>query len=188
MGKKYFIVAQRGRYKNGNIETYQNLEPRFDGISNTLTTVLKDNYVMEVSDMGEKRIRKLTPTECYKLMGFDAEDCKKASEGGISNSQLYRQAGNSIVVNVLEAIFTELGKIYEEFRIVNRVEEVSRYERRRQKCLKADDPCLAARCAWNDSDLGCTCPTGEEWYQCPLEPDPDWDAIMSESEGRDGTE
>ena len=64
------------------------------------------------------RIRKLTPTECYKLMGFTAEDCKKASEGGISNTQLYKQAGNSIVVNVLEAIFSELGKTYDEFRSV----------------------------------------------------------------------
>ena len=61
------------------------------------------------------RIRKLTPTECYKLMGFDAEDCRKCSEGGISNSQLYKQAGNSIVVNVLEAIFSKLGETYEEF-------------------------------------------------------------------------
>ena len=59
---------------------------------------------------------------------------------------------------------------------------VSPYERRRQRCLKADDPCLAARCSWNDSDLGCTCPSGEVWYQCPLEPEPDWAAILSESE------
>ena len=67
-------------------------------------------------EMGNRvRIRKLTPTECYKLMGFTAEDCKKASEGGISNSQLYKQAGNSIVVNVLEAIFTSLGEKYDEF-------------------------------------------------------------------------
>lgn len=66
----------------------------------------------------QRVVRKLTPTECYKLMGFDAEDCKKASDGGISNAQLYKQAGNSIVVNVLEAIFTELGKTYEEFKAV----------------------------------------------------------------------
>lgn len=57
---------------------------------------------------------------------------------------------------------------------------VSRYERRRQRCLKADDPCKAARCAWDDPDLGCTCSSLEMWYQCPLEPEPDWDAIMSE--------
>lgn len=73
-----------------------------------------------VVEMGNTlRIRKLTPTECYKLMGFTAEDCKKASDGGVSNSQLYKQAGNSIVVNVLEAIFTSLGENYEEFRSVS---------------------------------------------------------------------
>lgn len=69
--------------------------------------------------MSNIRIRKLTPTECYKLMGFTAEDCKKASDGGVSNSQLYKQAGNSICVSVLEAIFTSLGKNYEEFRRVS---------------------------------------------------------------------
>lgn len=69
----------------------------------------------EVDEMENVRIRKLTPTECYKLMGFDADDCRKCSEGGISNSQLYKQAGNSIVVNVLEAIFSRLGETYEEF-------------------------------------------------------------------------
>ena len=68
--------------------------------------------------MGDIRIRKLTPVECYKLMGFTGEDCTKCSEGGISNTQLYKQAGNSIVVNVLEAIFTSLGETYEEFRSV----------------------------------------------------------------------
>lgn len=67
---------------------------------------------------GKVRIRKLTPTECYKLMGFTSEDCKKASDVGVSNSQLYKQAGNSIVVNVLEAIFTSLGKTYDEFKAV----------------------------------------------------------------------
>ena len=68
---------------------------------------------------GKIRIRKLTPTECYKLMGFTSEDCRKVSEGGVSNSQLYKQAGNSIVVNVLEAIFTSLGERYEEFNVQN---------------------------------------------------------------------
>ena len=61
------------------------------------------------------RIRKLTPSECFKLMGFTAEDCKKCSDAGISNTQLYKQAGNSIVVNVLEAIFQSLGETYKEF-------------------------------------------------------------------------
>ena len=55
------------------------------------------------------RIRKLTPKECWRLMGFDDEDFEKASKVN-SNTQLYKQAGNSIVVNVLEAILKELLK------------------------------------------------------------------------------
>lgn len=53
------------------------------------------------------RIRKLTPKEYFRLMGFDDEDYEKASQVN-SNTQLYKQAGNSIVVNVLEAILTKL--------------------------------------------------------------------------------
>lgn len=54
------------------------------------------------------RIRKLTPKECFRLMGFVDEDFYKCQDAGISNSQLYKQAGNSIVVNVLMAIFGQL--------------------------------------------------------------------------------
>lgn len=53
------------------------------------------------------RIRKLTPRECWRLMGFSDRDFDRAAEVN-SNTQLYKQAGNSIVVNVLEAIFREL--------------------------------------------------------------------------------
>lgn len=53
------------------------------------------------------RIRKLTPRECYRLMGFSDDDFDKAEKVN-SNAQLYKQAGNSIVVNVLEAIFKEM--------------------------------------------------------------------------------
>ena len=54
------------------------------------------------------RIRKLTPRECFRLMGFTDTDFDKIH--GISNTQLYKMAGNSIVVNVLEAIFKQLFK------------------------------------------------------------------------------
>ena len=54
------------------------------------------------------RIRKLSPLECWRLMGFDDEDFYKAKFVGISDTQLYKQAGNSIVVNILEYIFEEL--------------------------------------------------------------------------------
>lgn len=53
------------------------------------------------------RIRKLTPKECWRLMGFDDEDFEKAARVN-SNTQLYKQAGNSIVVNVIEAILNEI--------------------------------------------------------------------------------
>lgn len=53
------------------------------------------------------KIRRLTPKECWRLMGFDDTDFEKAAEVN-SNTQLYKQAGNSIVVNVLEAILTNL--------------------------------------------------------------------------------
>lgn len=54
------------------------------------------------------RIRKLTPKECWRLMGFSDEDFDKAANIPTSNTQLYKQAGNSIVVNVLEKIFENL--------------------------------------------------------------------------------
>lgn len=55
------------------------------------------------------RIRKLTPRECWRLMGFTDEAFDKAAAVN-SNTQLYKQAGNSIVVNVLVEIFRELFK------------------------------------------------------------------------------
>ena len=54
------------------------------------------------------RIRKLTPKECWRLMGFSDENFDKAEAIGISNTQLYKQAGNSIVVDVLYYIFANL--------------------------------------------------------------------------------
>ena len=57
--------------------------------------------------MNDLRIRKLTPKECWKLMGFDDADYERAARVN-SNTQLYKQAGNSIVVNVLEAILKNL--------------------------------------------------------------------------------
>ena len=53
------------------------------------------------------RIRKLTPKECWRLMGFSDEEFEKAAEVN-SNTQLYKQAGNSIVKDVLMAIFKQM--------------------------------------------------------------------------------
>lgn len=78
-------------------------------VAQTLTTqpqqaVVEPNYTVEKQPL---RIRKLTPKECWRLMGFDDEDFINA-EKVCSNSKLYKQAGNSIVVDVLMAIFKEL--------------------------------------------------------------------------------
>ena len=55
--------------------------------------------------IANNKIRKLTPKECWRLMGWKDEQIDKIK---VSNSQMYKQAGNGIVVNVLEAIFSEL--------------------------------------------------------------------------------
>ena len=54
------------------------------------------------------KIRRLTPLECWRLMGFDDESFYRAKNNGISDTQLYKQAGNSVVVNVLVEIFKNL--------------------------------------------------------------------------------
>lgn len=55
-------------------------------------------------------IRRITEREAWRLMGFSDEDFDKAKAAGVSNTQLDKQAGNSIVVNVLMAIFKEMIK------------------------------------------------------------------------------
>ena len=72
--------------------------------SNTLTTVQKDNVVAEGLPF---RVRKLTPKETWRLMGFDDDSFNRAAQQ-VSNSQLYKQSGNSIVVDVLMAIFKQM--------------------------------------------------------------------------------
>ena len=79
-----------------------------EGISTTLHA--QSNNSLQKIKEPSLRIRKLTPLECWRLMGFDDEDFYKAQSVGISNTQLYKQAGNSIVVNVLERIFNNLLK------------------------------------------------------------------------------
>lgn len=139
--------AIRKDYENGKIQESRHnmteLQPREDGISNTLTTVQKDNLVIEPKKIGQissdgsqcgtvysedglsptltagthgyanshiqqqYRIRKLTPLECAKLMKFTEEDANKMLEVN-SNTQVYKQCGNAICVNVLEAIFCQM--------------------------------------------------------------------------------
>lgn len=84
--------------------TEQRLEPNTQGTTNTITTVQKDNYILEKPF----RIRKLTPFECLSLMGLKPHEIEKINKANISDTQKYKMAGNSIVVNVLEHIFANL--------------------------------------------------------------------------------
>ena len=77
-----------------------------EGICSTLDTMQGGHREPKILE--KYRVRKLTPLECWRLMAFTDEDFYKAKNAGISNSQLYKQAGNSIVVKVLEEIFKEL--------------------------------------------------------------------------------
>ena len=152
--KEPIPAASRGRNPDNPSDrtvgshTEQRLELNEDGITNTLTTVQKDNYVVEpqVKQLGvlkestrtnghtqdrvystnglsptlntcqggglepkilnQYRLRKLTPRECFRLMGVADEDFNKLHD--ISKTQLYKLAGNSIVVDVLAAIFRNL--------------------------------------------------------------------------------
>ena len=105
------IVHMRGRNpenpsdRTAGIPTEQRLEVNSDGICGTLTTVQKDNLLLEY--ITTYRVRKLTPRECWRLMGFSDEDYEKAAEVN-SKTQLYKQSGNSIVKQVLMAIFSQL--------------------------------------------------------------------------------
>lgn len=102
-------AASRGRNpanpsdRTSGSPTEQRVEINKNRTTNTLTTVKKDNLLINQ----DHRIRYLTPLEYWRLMGFADEDFLKA-ELVCSNTQLYKQAGNSIVVNVLEAIFKNL--------------------------------------------------------------------------------
>ncbi len=79
-------VAIRGRYKD-NGDTQQQIEISNREDANAITTVQKDSMVTN-----GLRIRKLTPKECWRLMGFGDEDFEKAKAVPMSNSQLYKQA------------------------------------------------------------------------------------------------
>lgn len=66
--------------------------------SGYVRTVVKQNF----------RLRKLTERECFRLMGVDDEDISKIQSADISKSQMYKLAGNSIVVDVLTEIFRKM--------------------------------------------------------------------------------
>lgn len=78
------------------------------GLSPTLTTRPEGFKTAILPITEDLRIRKLTPLECWRLQGFSDEQFDKAKNSGVSNSQLYKQAGNAVTVNVVDAIVGEL--------------------------------------------------------------------------------
>lgn len=101
-GQPVIIAAQRWRYNNGG-KIEQQLEPRFDGVSNTLTAVQKDNMLYK------PMIRRLTPIECERLQGFP-DDWTKYGMGGvlISDTQRYKMCGNAVTTNVIQSVFERI--------------------------------------------------------------------------------
>ena len=85
-----------------------------NGISPTLDTCSGGNRMPKIgeikSNVNSIKIRKLTPRECWKLMGFNFEDCDKAKEIGVADTHLYKQAGNGIITNCCELIAEHLYK------------------------------------------------------------------------------
>lgn len=87
-------IIQRGRGFNKGGE--HSIAPTI-----TSNSYENNNFVVDT----QERIRKLTPREYFRLMGVDDKDIDKIQAAGISNSQQYKLAGNSIVVDVLYHIF-----------------------------------------------------------------------------------
>lgn len=118
------VVTKWDKNKNVSLDTYVNMAIESNtelpcAVDEQNVVIRKDNTVGALTTNGSSakrnnrvlqedlRIRKLTPLECWRLMGFDDEDFYKA-EKVCSNTQLYKQAGNSIVVDVLEYLFKEI--------------------------------------------------------------------------------
>lgn len=82
----------------------------FDGFheNKPCPTLLATDYKCPKFYSDGVRIRKLTPKECWRLMDFTDEEYEAAEKAGVSKTQLYKQAGNSIVVSVLASIFNNL--------------------------------------------------------------------------------
>lgn len=105
-------VASRGRNVDNpsrriaGDDLEQRLEPNRNDCTNTLTSVSKDNYVMQRNF----RIRRLTCRECFRLMGLKDYQIDLIQNAKISDTQQYKMAGNSIIVDVLEYIFSNLFK------------------------------------------------------------------------------
>lgn len=98
--KKGYTLAEPGDSVNISFPDSKTRRGRVGKqIANTLLTNEEQGVVTD-----NMRIRKLTPLECWRLQGFTDEQFYKAKNSGVSDSQLYKQAGNSVTVNVINEI------------------------------------------------------------------------------------
>jgi site-specific DNA-cytosine methylase len=104
---EYVCVASRGRNVDGSETTEQQLEPRNDGKTNTLTTVQKDNMVMSRGF----RIRRLTPLECERLQTVPDDYTNH-----VSNTQRYKMLGNGWTISVISHILSYMSKDFVEYK------------------------------------------------------------------------
>lgn len=100
-------TAKEGNAQPGDTIDAFNRTVNKSGIAPTVTTRPEGKKTAILPVMENYRIRKLTPRECWRLMGYTEEDFKKAEKVN-SKSQLYKEAGNAIVKQVLMAIFSQM--------------------------------------------------------------------------------
>ena len=107
---EFAIIMQRLPHSDAQSENVQHLRQTTQGIGILQQTLHQIQEIWgSIEDEKQSfRIRKLTPKECFRLQGFTDEQFYKAKNDGVSNSQLYKQAGNSVTVNVIDAIAKEL--------------------------------------------------------------------------------
>ena len=108
--KQALETFEKADTKYGDTIDAYNKRVNQSGYSPTITTRPEGFKTAILPVTKDIRIRKLTPRECFRLMGFSDQDFDAAKNAGISNSQLYKQAGNSIVIDVLYYIYVELYK------------------------------------------------------------------------------
>lgn len=103
--KKGYALAEQGDSIN---VSYPTSKTRRGRVGKQVAQTLQAGEVNQGVVMNDIRIRKLVPIETWRLQGFSDEQFYKAKNSGVSNSQLYKQAGNSVTVNVVDAIVKKL--------------------------------------------------------------------------------
>src|SRR5699024_39371 len=103
--KKGYKVAKEG--DSVNLQ-YPGSETRRGRVGKSVANTLEASGINQGVVNKDFRIRKLTPLECFRLQGFTDEQFYKAKNDGVSDSQLYKQAGNSVSVPVIKAIAERL--------------------------------------------------------------------------------